>query len=703
MSSNSKSKSDSNEKENDELETRSNSSSNDKLKIDMGDETEEPTANKAQPDKADDTPKAQQKDSASKPATSTDSTVTPKEAKTKSKAKSADNVNESLNESIDLSQTSNGSSNVSGRKRVDRGLDGGYWSRVAEESTERKRRRTTTERLDLSSYKGVDDSMVSDDTNATGAEDDNASKHSETNTSTSKKDKYILFKARSFLTVRNETGSFFLCQSVNAINEESKKCKIQWLEDVGVNKYKYGLVDWVDPFTIISKVKVKKVGGFFEIDEDDLANVNKLLEKAIKDGGITVEFDSEDDDSSSEEETDKSVNGESKKAKSKADQYELDDEFYDKEDDYVYDIKKPKKLKDSDEDDEYAEEKKKKKKLEIESKKSPMPAKKKTQLSDNDEESDEKQAKKPKPKSTPEIVKKIKEPAEKTDKNEKEKIASSSSSSTPKPDSNKLNNLNGNKPASASKPASAEISKKPVEEVKKKIVKPTSDSLNKSVEKKRTNGNDTDELESSDEEIKRKKMKKIQNKEKEKDANATPTISSDKDAKIKKPMPPPSPANQQNETTAIQTVQPKKRGLVKVVSNRLLEENSKVTVYVKDPFFEDSDPEIKLPFISPYVQSKLAFKAIYMGDMKMLKALIDDYSRVPSVHIGRGVYNKWMPVEYALYMENQKAVELLIDEFCSNLKNKNDTKKRIQMPESMFEKVCIILFLDNFQSILQNL
>jgi hypothetical protein len=680
MSSNSKSKSDSNEKENDDLETRSNSSSNDKLKIDMGDENEESTANKSQPEA--------QKDSA-KAATAEDPTVTPKEAKTKSKAK-ADN--ESLNESIDLSQTSNGSSNLSGRKRVDRGLDGGYWSRVAQEQTERKRRRTTTERLDVSSYKGIDDSMVSDDTNATGAEDDTASKHSETNTSTSKKDKYILFKARSFLTVRNETGSFFLCQSVNAINEESKKCKIQWLEDVGVNKYKYGLVDWVDPFTIISKVKVNKVGGFFEIDEDDLANVNKLLEKAIKDGGITVEFDSEDDESSSEEETDKSVNGDSKKPRAKTDQYELDDdEFYDKEDDYVYDIKKPKKLKDSDEDDEYAEEKKKKKKLE-ESKKSPMPVKKKTQLSDDEDESDEKQAKKPKPKSTPEIAKKIKEPAEKTDKNEKEKKASSS---TPKPDSNKLNNLNGNKPASASKPASAEISKKPVEEVKKKLVKPASESVNKSVEKKRTNGNDTDELESSDEEIKRKKMKKLQNKEKEKDANATPTISSDKDAKIKKPMPPPSPANQQNETTPIQTVQPKKRGLVKVVSNRLLEENSKVTVYVKDPFFEDSDPEIKLPFISPYVQSKLAFKAIYMGDMKMLKALIDDYSRVPSVHIGRGVYNKWMPVEYALYMENQKAVELLIDEFCSNLKNKNDTKKRIQMPESMFEKVCIFfLFLE---------
>ena len=118
-------------------------------------------------------------------------------------------------------------------------------------------------------------------------------------------------------------------------------------------------------------------------------------------------------------------------------------------------------------------------------------------------------------------------------------------------------------------------------------------------------------------------------------------------------------------STAVISPQTKKRRLIKVISNRLLESNPKVKLYTKDPFFEDMDPEIKLPFISAYVQSKLAFKAIYLNDVKMLKHLIDDHDRVASVHIGKAVYNKWVPAEYAVYMENQKALDLLIDDFVS--------------------------------------
>jgi hypothetical protein len=61
----------------------------------------------------------------------------------------------------------------------------------------------------------------------------------------------------------------------------------------------------------------------------------------------------------------------------------------------------------------------------------------------------------------------------------------------------------------------------------------------------------------------------------------------------------------------------KKRKLMKVVSNRFLDINQKVNVFAKDPFFEE-DNESDIPFISPYVQSKLAFKALHLGSFLIL-------------------------------------------------------------------------------------
>jgi ankyrin repeat protein len=203
--------------------------------------------------------------------------------------------------------------------------------------------------------------------------------------------------------------------------------------------------------------------------------------------------------------------------------------------------------------------------------------------------------------------------------------------------------------------------------------------------KKINDGDDTDHLETSSDNDEEEKITS-----KKKSSKKSPTKI--EGIKTKKPMAaplaPPSSSAVNTSTNANALIsQNKKRRLVKVMSNRLLEENANVKVYVKDPFFEDMSPEIKLPFISAYVQSKLAFKAIYLNDTKMLKHLIDDRERVASVHIGKAVYNKWIPAEYAVYMENQKALELLIDDFVSKLNQENKHgAKRTQMPDSMFER-----------------
>jgi hypothetical protein len=196
------------------------------------------------------------------------------------------------------------------KRRVDKGLDGGYWSRMSLDNaasntsvssspqSSRKRRRTATERLDLSAYKlphhlsssslfvDVDSSAESETAhgNETSDGEMNTSIHSESTvgsrsasaaSSHAAKDRFTLFKTKSFLAVLNDEGGFYLCQATHAIYEDSKKCKIQWLEEAGENLYKMGYVDWVDPATIVARVKVRrrKEDHLLQIDAADLEKV----------------------------------------------------------------------------------------------------------------------------------------------------------------------------------------------------------------------------------------------------------------------------------------------------------------------------------------------------------------------------------------------------------------------------------------------
>jgi hypothetical protein len=244
-----------------------------------------------------------------------------------------------------------------GRRRttVDRGLDGGYWSTLQmssiTDSVRHKRTRTNVERLELSylpliamsntslterggsssrrgqrvGTRSADTSMQNaqaseqDENSSLPAPADENSTHStstqHTNTSMSKTTtavgaasaarsskinstssdrRVILFKSHSYLAVRNDEGTFFLCLALTNIFEHSKQSKIQWLEDIDEKTYKLGTVDWLDPLSIICKVHMKRVGeSRLEIDAADLKRVKELLAKAIEEGGIEGDFDQE--------------------------------------------------------------------------------------------------------------------------------------------------------------------------------------------------------------------------------------------------------------------------------------------------------------------------------------------------------------------------------------------------------------------------
>ena len=130
-----------------------------------------------------------------------------------------------------------------------------------------------------------------------------------------------------------------------------------------------------------------------------------------------------------------------------------------------------------------------------------------------------------------------------------------------------------------------------------------------------------------------------------------------------------------NSNTMVKTAAEKKK-LLKAISNRLLKENEKIKIYSKDPFFEDS---VEIPYVSSEIQSKLAFRAIELDDMKLLQKLIDDRKSVSRLDCQKSIYNKITPLHFAIKVGRKEAVELLINEYL------NETE-RVKMPKAMLSK-----------------
>lgn len=186
---------------------------------------------------------------------------------------------------------------------------------------------------------------------------------------------------------------------------------------------------------------------------------------------------------------------------------------------------------------------------------------------------------------------------------------------------------------------------------------------------KKSNGDDTDELESDSEKQPKSKPKQLP---KQQHQQQQPVVTQKATAVAAAAAP--------NDKVTIQEsgLLIKKRRLDKALSNRFLQENTRVEVFIKDPFFEQ---DVDVPFVSPLAHSKLAFRAVYLNDMRALKALIDDVDRVLSVHIGRSVSVNETPAQLAVQLGNRRALEMLIDDFL-----KPSTRKRVQMPETMLHR-----------------
>lgn len=96
---------------------------------------------------------------------------------------------------------------------------------------------------------------------------------------------FSLFNSRNeFLAVRNDEGSFFLCQSIQNVYKSSPRIRIRWLSEDKQNQSIYALdfYDHTDLECVLTTVSLEKQSkGKFELTKAERERVQNILQKAL--------------------------------------------------------------------------------------------------------------------------------------------------------------------------------------------------------------------------------------------------------------------------------------------------------------------------------------------------------------------------------------------------------------------------------------
>ena len=93
-----------------------------------------------------------------------------------------------------------------------------------------------------------------------------------------------------FLAVRNDEGTFFLCQTMQNVYKSSSKIRIRWLNEnnegevneSGSRSYTLDFYDITDFECVLTTVELDKVEGkVYELVKEELARIESILKKAI--------------------------------------------------------------------------------------------------------------------------------------------------------------------------------------------------------------------------------------------------------------------------------------------------------------------------------------------------------------------------------------------------------------------------------------
>jgi hypothetical protein len=93
-----------------------------------------------------------------------------------------------------------------------------------------------------------------------------------------------------FLAVRNDEGTFFLCQAMHNVYKSSSKIKIRWLNEKnegvsnkdGARSYTLDFYDITDFECVLTTVDLEKVDGkVYELPQEEQTRIESILKKAI--------------------------------------------------------------------------------------------------------------------------------------------------------------------------------------------------------------------------------------------------------------------------------------------------------------------------------------------------------------------------------------------------------------------------------------
>lgn len=96
---------------------------------------------------------------------------------------------------------------------------------------------------------------------------------------------FFFFFRNEFLAVRNDEGSFFLCQCIQNVYKSSPRIRIRWLseEEAKPNLYNLDFYDHTDIECVLTTVTLEKgkVKGKFALAKDERSRVQNILKKAL--------------------------------------------------------------------------------------------------------------------------------------------------------------------------------------------------------------------------------------------------------------------------------------------------------------------------------------------------------------------------------------------------------------------------------------
>ncbi|XP_037077478.1 titin-like [Pollicipes pollicipes] len=91
-------------------------------------------------------------------------------------------------------------------------------------------------------------------------------------------EKLVIFFKNEFLAVRNEEGSFFVCQAVQNVYKGSKKIKVRWMTANG-RVYTPDFYDTIDFESILTTLEMKRLGrDRHELSAEEVARTEHILQ-----------------------------------------------------------------------------------------------------------------------------------------------------------------------------------------------------------------------------------------------------------------------------------------------------------------------------------------------------------------------------------------------------------------------------------------